>query len=149
LSAKAKAVQVPEEVQQQLSLLEGFRDLVHEGIGYQLGAKAVQAEASEKTKDQRTTSNAARKNISDHLEEWITDANIAGYKSAVEDLTAKRKALSEAMKPFNGRKAPLTKAWKYMVNVAIPDSLRELGSPVAPSFSLSDWIKEATAKKKK
>lgn len=131
-----------------LELLQGFRDLVSEGLGYHLGAKSIQAEGSDKTKDQRTASNDARKHISEHLEEWIENANIEDYRAAVEDLTGKRKVLSEAMKPFNKRKAPLNKAWKYCVNVAFPNALVELDSPAAPRFKLATWIKNALKEKK-
>ena len=144
---KQAVVTIPEEVEQELTLLKGFRDLVAEGIGYHLGAKAVQAEASDATKDQRKAVSEARKAI--NIEEFIENSDIEGYRSAVETLKAARKTLSEAMKPYNQRKAPLAKAWKYCVNIAFPDSLKELGVAVAPVFSLSEWIKAATAKKKK
>lgn len=151
---KSATVQVEAEAEfkalslQEQELLVGFRDLVAEGLGYHFGAKAVQSEGSEATKDQRATNNANRKNISSHLEEWIKDADIEAYQSAVEEYTTSRKALSEAMKPYNTRKAPLARAWKYCVNVAFPDSLKEIGAPVQPRFKLSEWIKEATKKKK-
>ena len=148
---KQAVVTIPEEVEQELSLLKGFRDLVGEGIGYYLGARAVQSEASENTKDHRKTVATIRKNISTHLEEWIKGADVNSYSSKVSELKEARKVLSEAMKPFNEKKSPLTKAWKYCVNVAFPDSLKELDAPVSPRFSLSEWIEKtlANAKKKK
>jgi len=145
----AQTVQIPEEVEQELTLLRGFRDLVGEGIGYMLGAKATQSEASDATKDQRKVAASIRKDISIHLEEWIKNADHASYSAKVTELKAARKVLADAMKPFNEKKSPLTKAWKYITNVAIPDSLKELGAPVSPRFSLEDWIAEAMKPKKK
>ena len=145
----AQAIQLPAEVEQELSLLKGFRDLVNEGIGYYLGAKATQSEASEKTKEQRKAASDIRKSMSEQLEQIITNADIKTYKETMEKLKTARKALAEAMKPFNEKKSPLNRAWKYCVNVAFPDSLKELGAPVSPRFSLSDWIAEATKPKKK
>jgi len=142
---------VPEaevSVDQELALLRGFRDLVAEGLGYYLGAKAVTAEASEKTKDLRKKANSIRKEINSHLEEWIKNADIESYTAKTTELAEAREALKKAMKPFNEKKNPLNKAWRYCVNVAFPDSLKELGAPVQPRFSLSKWIESAIQKKK-
>ena len=145
----AKELGVSVEVAREIVLLRGFRDLVNEGIGYYLGAKATQSDASEKTEDQRKAVNDIRKSISENLEQMITNGDIKTYKETVEKLKAARKVLSEAMKPFNEKKNPLNRAYKYCVNVAFPDALKELGAPVSPRFSLSDWIAEATKPKKK
>lgn len=114
---KQAVVTIPEEVEQELSLLKGFRDLVGEGVGYYLGAKAVQAEASDATKDQRKTVATIRKDISTHLEGWIKAADINSYSAKVSEMKEARKALSSAMKPFNEKKSPLTKAWRYLLGL--------------------------------
>jgi len=143
-----EAIQEAEvSVEQEVTLLRGFRDLVAEGLGYYLGAKAVQAEASEKTKEQRTKANSIRKEINSHLEEWIKNADIDSYKAKTTEYAEAREALKKVMKPFNEKKKPLNKAWRYCVNVAFPDALKELGAPVQPRFSLSKWIQAAITKK--
>ena len=147
--AQTVQVQVSEEVEQELTLLRGFRDLVHEGLGYYFGAKAIQSEASEKTKEQRKAASTIRKDVSTHMEEWIKNADVTAYNEKMTALKEARKAVSEATKPFNEKKNPLSRAWKYCVSVALPDSLKELGTPVQPTFSLSDWIAEAIKPKKK
>ena len=143
-----EAVEAEVSVDQELALLRGFRDLVAEGLGYYLGAKAVQAEASEKTKEQRKKANSIRKEINSKLEEWIKNADIESYKAKTTEYAEARAKLREAMKPFNEKKNPLNKAWRYCVNVAFPDALKELGAPVQPRFSLSEWIESAISKKK-
>ena len=58
----------------------------------------------------------------------------------------------EAKKPFLEKIKPLAQAQKYCDNVAIPDSLKGLGHPVQPIFSLSKWMTKAleqTKQKKK
>jgi len=143
-----EAVEAEVSVDQELALLRGFRDLVAEGLGYYLGAKAVGAEASEKTKDLRKKANGIRKEINSHLEEWIKNADIESYTAKTTEYAEARAKLREAMKPFNKKKNPLNKAWRYCVNVAFPDALKELGAPVQPRFSLSKWIESAISKKK-
>jgi len=143
-----EAVEAEVSVDQELALLRGFRDLVAEGLGYYLGAKAVGAEASEKTKDLRKKANSIRKEINSHLEEWIKNADIDSYTAKTTEYAEARAKLREAMKPFNKKKNPLNKAWRYCVNVAFPDALKELGAPVQPRFSLSKWIESAISKKK-
>jgi len=144
--SKQEVVEVSEE-QKELRLLRGFRDLVAEGLGYYLGAKAIGAEASEKTKDQRKKVNSIRKEINSHLEEWIKNSDIKSYTAKTKEYAEARAKLREAMKPFNEKKKPLNKAWRYCVNVAFPDALKELGAPVQPRFSLSKWIDQAIKKK--
>ena len=142
-----EAVEAEVSVDQELALLRGFRDLVAEGLGYYLGAKAITAEASEKTKDLRKKANSIRKEINSHLEEWIKNADIESYTAKTTEYAEARAKLREAMKPFNEKKKPLNKAWRYCVNVAFPDALKELGAPVQPRFSLSKWIQAAITKK--
>jgi len=143
-----EAVQEAEAIEQEVALLRGFRDLVAEGLGYYLGAKAIGAEASEKTKEQRKKVNSIRKEINSHLEEWIKNADIKSYTAKTTEYAEARAELRKAMKPFNQKKNPLNKAWRYCINVAFPDALKELGAPVQPRFSLSEWIESAISKKK-
>jgi len=60
-----------------------------------------------------------------------------------------KKTLKTARAPFMQKMAPLAKAVRYCDNVAIPDSLKELGHPIQPRFSLSDWVQTAIAQKPK
>jgi len=156
----ASTVAIPEEVEQELALLRGFRDLVGEGIGYLLGAKAVQSEAKDNEEignlrhavprifvSGRPKKETDRKTII--IEDLIKAGDMNAYVTAMTEVETARKALREAMKPFNEKKSPLQKAWRYCLNIAIPDSLKELNAPVSPRFNLSDWVKDATAKKKK
>jgi len=143
-----EAVEAEISMEQEVALLRGFRDLVAEGLGYYLGAKAIGAEASEKTKDQRKKVNSIRKEINSHLEEWIKNSDIESYKAKTTEYAEARAELRKAMKPFNEKKNPLNKAWRYCLNVAFPDALKELGAPVQPRFSLSKWIESAISKKK-
>jgi len=143
-----EAIPEVQAVEQELALLRGFRDLVAEGLGYYVGSKAIGAEASEKTKEQRKKVNSIRKEINSNIEEWIKNADLDSYTAKMTELAQARATLKEAMKPFNEKRKPLNKAWRYCLNVAFPDALKELGSPVQPRFSLSNWIKEAIEKKK-
>jgi len=142
---------VPEgAVQQELALLRGFRDLVAEGLGYYLGAKAVSAEAKEdeKVAEARKSVNTIRKEITKSIPTWIENSDIQSFQEKTAELKSAREHLKEVMKPYNEKKKPLNKAWRYCLNVAFPDALKELNSPVQPRFSLSNWIKEAIEKKK-
>jgi len=153
-------VTIPEEVHAELTLLRGFRDLVGEGIGYLLGARAIQAEVRDNEEigklrhaiprifvSGRPKKDSDRKTII--IEDLVKSRDTNAYITAMTEVEVARKALQDAMKPFNEKKAPLLKGWKYMVNVAVPDSLKELGAPVSPRFSLSDWVAQATAGRKK
>jgi len=150
---KQEVVEVSEEqvsMEQELALLRGFRDLVAEGLGYYLGAKAITAEAKEdeKVAEARKSVSTIRKEITKSIPSWIENADIKSYQEKTAELQSARDHLKEVMKPYNERKRPLNKAWRYCVNVAFPDALKELGAPVQPRFSLSKWIESAIAKKK-
>jgi len=154
MPSKQQTTQVVEElevVQQELALLKGFRDLVSEGIGYYFGSKAVSSEAGDDVEviAKRKEVTTLRKEISNSIPTWIQSADVKTYEAKIAEHTEARKGLSAVMKPFTERKKPLDKAWRYCIGVAFPDALKELGAPVNPRFKLSDWIKEATAKKKK
>ena len=65
------------------------------------------------------------------------------------DLKNAKEIAGEARKPFQQKIAPLAQAQKYCDNVAIPDSLKELGHPVTPRFSLSEWVGKAVEQNKR
>ena len=128
---------------QEYTMLTGFRDLVGERAGYDLGRRLTQADMSEKTKEERKTAREIRKEITDSLEEYIKNSDIDTYLSKRKDLKTAREVVSKKSKPFREKISPLTRALKYLDNTAIPDALKELGTPVQERFSLSDWIKKA------
>lgn len=138
---------VPKEVEQELTLLRGFRDLVGERWGYWLGRRVTQQEMNEKTKDERAKVREIRKEINEHIEEYITNSDIETYKAKVSELAEAKKVVAKVSKPFREKISPLVKAVRYLDNVAIPDALKELGTPVQPRFSLSKWINDAIKKK--
>ena len=140
---------IPEAVQEELTLLRGFRDLVAERTGYALGVIALNAEMKEATAEQRKANLEARKHLRKSLEDFIRNADFEGYKKAVEEIEKTGKALKEARKPHMAKITPLRRAIKYIDNVAVPQSLEQLGVKVQPAFSLSDWIKKAVESQKK
>jgi len=150
LSTKPETAQVPEEVEQELTMLRGFRDLVGERWGYFLGRRLTQADMNEKTKTERTKVSEIRKEITgENLETLITNADIATFKTKLKELGDAREVVSKKAKPFREKMNPLGKAQKYLDTVAIPDALKELNAPVQPRFSLSKWVKEAIEAEKK
>jgi regulator of sigma D len=149
VQAEATALVIPTEVEQELTLLRGFRDLVAERTGYALGVSALNAEMKDATVEQRKASNEARKYLRQNLETFIQNGDFEGYKKALEEAHKTGEALKEARKPHMAKISPLRKGIKYIDNVAVPDSLKELGVTVQPAFSLSDWIKKAVETKKR
>jgi len=149
VQAEAAALVVPKEVEEELTLLRGFRDLVAERTGYALGVIALNAEMKEATAEQRKANLDARKHLRKSLEDFIKNADFEGYKKAVEEIEKTGKALKEARKPHMAKITPLRRAIKYIDNVAVPQSLEQLGVKVQPAFSLSDWIKKAVESQKK
>jgi regulator of sigma D len=149
VQAEAQALVIPAEVEQELTLLRGFRDLVAERTGYALGVSALNAEMKDATVEQRKASNEARKYLRQNLETFIQNGDFEGYKKALDEVHKTGEALKEARKPHVAKISPLRKGIKYIDNVAVPDSLKELGVTVQPAFSLSDWIKKAVETKKR
>ncbi|MEM4480836.1 MAG: hypothetical protein QXG58_06310 [Candidatus Bathyarchaeia archaeon] len=143
------ALIVPKEVEEELTLLRGFRDLVAERTGYALGVIALNAEMKEATADQRKASNEARKYLKQNIEVFVKNGDYEGYKQAVENVKKASEALKEARKPHMAKITPLRRAIKYIDNVVVPQSLEQLGVKVQPAFSLSDWIKKAVESQKK
>ena len=137
-------VEVPEEVQQELTMLKGFRDLVGERWGYFVGRRVKQSEMNDATKTERQAVNTIRKNITgDNLQKIIADGDITTYQNHLKELKEAREVVTKKSKPFREKISPLRKAQKYLDMVAIPDALKELGTPVQPRFSLSKWVSDA------
>jgi len=137
-------------VEQELTLLRGFRDLVGERWGYFMGRRLTQQEMTEKTEAERKAVAEVRKAITcDNLKKIIADADVKTDETTIAKIKEAREALNKVAKPFREKIAPLAKAQRYMDNVAIPDALKELGTPVQPRFSLSKWIGDAIASAKK
>lgn len=139
---------LPKEIQQEVTMLRGFRDLVGERWGYFLGRRMTQAELNDKTKEERKAVREIRKDITDNLEGYIKNSDIDTYLSKTKDLKGAREVVSKKAKPFREKINPLSKAQRYLDTVAIPDALKELGTPVQPRFSLSKWITEAMKSEK-
>ena len=135
-----------------LDLLEAFAELVSERWGYWMGRRLTQQEMNEKCRDVfksvREKAKAVRENIAKLIkeeDETVRQAIHTG-QAELEELKGKAK---DARKPFQDKIKPLAQAQKYCDNVAIPDSLKELGHPVQPRFSLSDWVTKAVEHSKK
>jgi len=147
-TATAQTVAVP--VEQEVVLLRGFRDLVGERYGYYMGRRLTQADMTEKTEAERKAVAEIRKAITgDNLKTIIAKADVKTYEAKLSEIKSARETLNKVSKPFREKISPLSKAQKYMDNVAIPDALKELGTPITPRFSLSKWIGDAIASAKK
>ena len=149
VSGQAEAVVIPEHIQQELTLLRGFRDLVAERTAYAMGVQAINEEMREKTETQRKNVTEARKYLRENLETFIQNADVEGYKNALSQIDKASKELKEARKPFVEKITPLRRGIKYIDNIAVPESLKELGVTVQPAFSLSEWIKKTLEERKK
>jgi len=145
--ATAQTVTIP--VEEEVKLLRGFRDLVGERFGYFMGRRLTQQDMTEKTAAERKAVSEIRKEIRDNIPAWIKNADVKTYTVKQDALKTAAEALTKVSKPFREKIAPLSKAQKYLDNVAIPDALKELGTPVQPRFSLSKWIGDAIASQKK
>ena len=139
---------LPKEVQKQIKLLYGFRDLAGERWGYFLGRRMTQANMNDQTKEERKKVREVRKEITDNLEEYIRTSDLDTYVAKVKALKDAREVVSKKSKPFREKISPIAKAQKYLDTVAIPDALKELGTPVQPRFSLSKWITKAMKSEK-
>jgi len=149
-TATAQTVAIPKETEQELTLLRGFRDLVGERWGYFMGRRLTQQEMTEKTEAERKAVAEIRKDITgDNLKTIISKGDLKTYESKLSAIKTAREALIKATKPFRDKISPLAKAQRYLDNVAIPDALKELGTPVQPRFSLSKWIVPALESQKK
>lgn len=139
-------------VEDRQALTEAFVELVAERYGYFMARRLTQQDMSEKTKKEseavRKLSKTASKAIEDFIEK-PTDALKTTIISTRKELVDAKKVAKDARQPFLDKISPLVKAQKYLDNVAIPDSLKELGHPAQPRFSLSDWVTKAIEQKPK
>lgn len=146
--AEAEAVEVS-----RLDMLEAFSELVGERHGYWMARRLTQQEMNEAVKEEAKAYRETRKAINTAITTYIdepTDELRTAIKENQQTLKSQGKVLKEKKAPFMKKISPLAKAVRYCDNVAIPDSLKELGKPVQPRFSLSQWISnalEATKKK--
>ena len=133
-------------------MLEAFTELVGERWGYWMGRRLSTQEMTEATKDEakavRETRKALTENITTYIDNPSDDLREDIHKNQ-KTLEDQKKVLKEKRSPYQKKIAPLAKAVRYCDTVAIPDSLKELGSPVAPRFSLSEWITDALEASKK
>jgi len=150
LPPKTKQDTVPAVVDTQ-ALQEAFVELVAERWGYYVGRRLTQQEMATATKDQAKAVRELVKTVNTKIEEYIENASddlkteiLTGRKSLAEA----KKTVKEARAPFMKKIAPLAKAVRYCDSVAIPDSLKELGHPIQPRFSLSEWVQDAIKPKK-
>jgi hypothetical protein len=146
----AKQETVPVEVDRQ-ALQEAFVELVGERYGYWLGRRVTQQEMATATKEQAKTVRELTKTVNTNIEAYIADASDDLKTTIVttrKTLAEAKKTLKTARAPFQKKMAPLAKAVRYCDNVAIPDSLKELGHPIQPRFSLSEWVQDAIKPKK-
>jgi len=144
-----KTVQIPKEVQEELTNLRGFRDLLAERTGYMLGRKAKQTDMNKATKTEREKANAIRIVIRKGIPKWIADSNVTEYEKQTKALTDASAAVSKKSKPFRTEISPLTRAVKYIDTVAVPESLKLLGVKPEATFSLSDFMQAELEKQKK
>lgn len=141
-------------IEDRLALLDTFAELVSERWGYYTARRLIVKDASEKTQTEAKNAREKAKAVNQSVETLIKTPNEDNSEVVVtarDELKTARNALKEARKPFNEKMKPLASAVKYCDSVAIPDSLKELGHPIAPRFSLSEWAKKAVeqATKKK
>ena len=138
-----------------LDMLEGFVELVSERYGYWMARRLTQSEMSEKCKTELTAVREKNKDLNKHIAEYIENAtpelkdSILKEQKELKDLG---EVASKATKPFRDKISPLAQAQRYCDTVTIPDSLKELGKPIVPRFSLSEWVSkalEATKNKKR
>jgi len=145
-----KTVQIPKEMEKEITLLRGFKDLLAERTGYFFGAKALGKTMTEKTEAERKVVRTTSKAVKDAVKQLIetpTKAHSTAVLNAQEELEKARKQNKTAREPHMQKISPLRKATRYIDTVAIPASLKELGVPMANlvRFSLSDWAKKAIA----
>ena len=140
----------------EVEMLRGFRNLVGERWGYLLARKAHASDLSEKTDKERKDASAIGKKVGEALEALVktpTDINASAYTEQVSVLKTARETLKNAREATGlpAKIKDLNSGITYMDKIAIPDSLKELGSPVTPRFTLSDYVKSAVdaLKKKK
>jgi len=151
---------IPTSQQEEIVLLRGFAQLLAERTAYMFGVKALTTKMEGQSEKERKTLTAATKTVTDNLTQWIKEANITEYETALQTVKDARKALADKQKPIRDKITPLRKGMKYIDVVAVPDSIKELANVVsdpevkkrlvvAPAFKLSEWCSNAIASRKK
>jgi len=153
-TAEQSAIQIEAVPAQptRLELLESFKDLVAERWGYLVARKSKQSEANKAVKADATKARDITKESKEALDALVktpSEATSTTYTEKLSALKTARKVVADGRKPYNEAIKPLSSAIRYVDNVAIPDSLKELGSPVTPRFSLSSWCAKAVEASKK
>jgi hypothetical protein len=148
-TATVEAIKPTLSADEELTLLRGFKDLVAERTAYFFGAKELRSQMSDQSATERKAVTEANKSLRTNLKQYIKDGNLNAYESAVAEVERVRKILNTKTETMRGKIAPLNKAVRYIDVTAVPDSLKELGSPIAPSFKLSEWCQKAVETKKK
>lgn len=150
-SAQTAQAVPAEAVPSKMDMLEAFTELVSERYGYFMARRLTQQDMAEKTKEETKAVREKAKQLSENIDTYIdtpSDDLKGTIKANQKDLTDLRKKAATARKPFQDKVKPLVQAQKYCDAVAIPDSLKELGHPVAPRFSLSEWMQKALEQSK-
>ena len=147
---RAETVQETAEVTK-TDMLDAFAELVAERYGYFTARRLTQQDMSEKCKVEIEAVNEKRKDMNENIEKLLeaedTEARSA-IKVQAKELKTLKEAADKVKEPFLEKIKPLAQAQKYCDSVAIPDSLKELGHPVQPRFSLSDWMNKALEQSK-
>jgi len=153
---KAETVQIQEEAEVEvqptkMDMLEAFAELVAERYGYFTARRLTQQDMSEKCKAEMEAVNAKRKAMNENIEKLLEaeneEARTAIHVQA-KDLKTLKEEADTAKKPYLEKIKPLSQAQKYCDSIAIPDFLKELGHPVQPRFSVSDWMSKALEQSK-
>ena len=145
-------VKLPKQIEEEMTMLRGLRDLMGERVGYFFGAKMLGKKMNEETETERTAVRETGKKLREAISTLIETPS---KENAVAVLTAQKANVeasevnSKVRKPHMKKINPLRKAFRYIDTVALPDSLKELGKPATPRFSLSKWVTEAIETKKK
>jgi len=122
---------------------------VGERWGYFMGRRLKQAEMTEKTEAERKAVAEVRKAITgDNLKTIISKGDIKTYETKLSEIKTARETLNKVSAPFREKISPLARAQRYLDSVAIPDALKELGTPLQPRFALSQWIADTLAQQK-
>jgi hypothetical protein len=141
--------ELPMEVQEELTNLRGFRDLMAERQGYRLGRKAKQAEMNEASKKEREVLRDHRKELKEKIPEYIENSDLDGYQNQQKQIKEAKAKVATKQEPFRKKIKPLTKAVNFIDNVAVPASLEQLGAKVQPRFTLSKFIADQIEAHKK
>jgi len=153
---KAETVQIQEEAEVEvqptkMDMLEAFAELVAERYGYFTARRLTQQDMSEKCKAEMEAVNAKRKAMNENIEKLLEAENEearTAIHAQAKDLKTLKEEADTVKKPFLEKIKPLSQAQKYCDSIAIPDFLKELGHPVQPRFSVSDWMSKALEQSK-